>query len=177
MNIFHITVPHSGGVASRLINFCSPFAEWIGEISLRNKAVGIDFHVFAVALIATTIILNLYHHYCFIILSFLFFFLLFLLLLVTSYFGPFLDHGLPVARVSRPLNFMRWNFHLHAQYPTWNTRVSFFVWRVTPNLPNMGGPTSSYAIPRITVMYISAQKLSHPDKYVFDKVNFMHIYS
>jgi hypothetical protein len=106
MNIFHIS--RSEGVVSRPINFCGPFAENIGEISLRNKMVGIDFRVFPVAPIATTITFK-----SFIILSFLFFSLflillrlLLLLLLVTSNFDPFLGHGLPVARVSRPLAFM-----------------------------------------------------------------------
>jgi len=55
MNIFHITIPHSEGVVSRLINFCSPFAECIGEVSLWNKMVVIDFRVFPVAPIATKI--------------------------------------------------------------------------------------------------------------------------
>jgi hypothetical protein len=55
--------------------------------------------------------------------------------------------------------------------------VSFFFWHVTPNLPNMSAPTSSYAITGIVVKYSSAQKLSHPAKYAFDKVNFMYIYS
>jgi hypothetical protein len=55
--------------------------------------------------------------------------------------------------------------------------VSFFVWHVTPNLTNMGGPTSSHVIAGIAVMYTNAQKLSRPVKYVFDKVKFMDILS
>jgi hypothetical protein len=108
MNMVYITDPPSEGDVSRLFYLCSPFAECIGDISLRNKTVVIEFHVFPVAPTATTITFNRYH-YCFIIFI--------LLHLVAPCFGPFLGHDLPIARVSKPLTFHEVNLSFTCPIP------------------------------------------------------------
>ena len=129
MNIFHIIIAHSGGVVFRLINFCSPFAECIGEISLRCKTVINDFRVFPVAPIASTITFKslsslLLHHPIFLI-------LILLLPPPSCYIGPWPTR----CQGFKTTEFYEVKLSSACQYPTWNTRVSFFVWHVTPNLP------------------------------------------
>jgi len=135
MNIFYITVPPSEVVVSRPINFCSPYGECMGEISLGNKTEEIDFCVFPVAPIATTITFKS------------------LSSLLLLHLPPPLPHCIILCPIFRPwppscqgfktTEFYEVKLSSACQYPTWNTRVSFFVWHVTPNLPNMGAPTRS----------------------------------
>ena len=45
--------------------------------------------------------------------------------------------------VSEQIIFTVWSCQPHAQPPTWRTRLSLFVWVITLDLSDMGGPTSS----------------------------------
>jgi hypothetical protein len=62
-------------------------------------------------------------------------------------------------KVSQQLKlFTGWGRQLHAQPPTWRTRVSLFVWIITFDLSSMGDPTSSYATAGIALRIIWPRK-------------------
>jgi len=132
MNIFYITVPPSEAVVSRPINFCSPYGECMGEISLRIKMVVIDFRVFPVAPITASITfkslssLLLHHHpppLC-------------------NMLWPTLGQGRQITRISRPLNLYYAKLSSACPIPNFEYQC-VYVWLVTPNLPNMVAHTSS----------------------------------
>jgi hypothetical protein len=57
--------------------------------------------------------------------------------------------------------FTGWGHQLHAQPPTWRTRVSLFVWIITFDLSSMGDPTSSYNTAGIALRIIGSRKPHH----------------
>ena len=54
--------------------------------------------------------------------------------------------------------FMGCGWQPQAQPPTWNTRVSHFIWVSTLDLSSMGGPTRSYATTSIALRILWPRK-------------------
>jgi hypothetical protein len=61
---------------------------------------------------------------------------------------------------------------VHAQTPTWKTRISLFVWLLPLDLSGMGAPTSSYATAGIALRVSGALKPHHHDKVETPSVGF-----
>jgi hypothetical protein len=58
---------------------------------------------------------------------------------------------------------------IHAQPPTWRTRVYLLIWDLPRNLSSVGGLTSSYAAAGIALEFIGAHKPPHPATKVFQQ--------